>query len=93
VDDTMRDDTMLDGNAVAGMLGEVFATDTTSAMVSCAGCGAASPMGAVHVYRGAGFVLRCPHCESVLMTLVRGDRRMWIGLAGVRTLQLAVPEA
>jgi hypothetical protein len=68
------DDTMLDGNAVAGLLQEVFATETTSAMVSCDGCASASPMGATHVYRGAGFVLRCPHCETALMTLVRGDR-------------------
>jgi hypothetical protein len=49
-------------------------------------------MGAIHVYRGAGFVLRCPHCETALMTLVRGDRRMWIGFLGIRTLQLALTD-
>jgi Zn finger protein HypA/HybF involved in hydrogenase expression len=87
------DDTMLDGNAVAGLLQEVFATETTTAMLSCSGCGSASPMGETHVYRGAGFVLRCPHCETALMTLVRGDRQMWIGFPALRTLQLAVPEA
>jgi hypothetical protein len=49
-------------------------------------------MGATHVYRGAGFVLRCPHCETALMTLVRGDRQMWIGFLGIRTLQLALTD-
>jgi hypothetical protein len=86
------DDTMLDGNAVVGLLQEVFATETTSAMVTCDGCGSASPTGATHVYRGAGFVLRCPRFEAALMTLVRGDRRMWIGFPGLRTLQLPVTD-
>jgi ribosomal protein S27E len=86
------DDTMLDGNAVAGLLQEVFATETTTAMVTCDGCGSAAPMGETHVYRGAGFVLRCPRCETALMTLVRSDRRMWIGFPGLRTLQLAVTD-
>jgi hypothetical protein len=87
------DDTMLDGNAVAGVLRDVFVTDPTTAMMTCGGCGAASPMGTVHVYRGAGFVLRCPNCAAVLMTLVRGEERMVVGLPGVRTLQMAVAEA
>ena len=86
------DETMLDGNAVAGLLQEVFVSDGTTAMVTCAGCGVASPMGTVHVYRGAGFVLRCPNCAAVLMTLVRGDERMVVGVSGVRTFQMAVAE-
>jgi ribosomal protein S27E len=87
------DETMLDGNAVAGLLQEVFVTESTTAMVTCSGCGVASPMGTVHVYRGAGFVLRCPNCAAVLMTLVRGEERMVVGFPGVRTLQMAVAEA
>jgi hypothetical protein len=87
------DPTMLDGNAVAGLLQEVFVPETTTAMVTCGGCGAASPMGTVHVYRGAGFVLRCPRCENALMTMVRGDERMWVGLQGVRTIEVAVAGA
>ena len=83
---------MLDGNAVAGLLQEVMVTDATTSMVTCGGCGAASQMGTVHVYRGAGFVLRCPQCETALMTLVRGDDRMWLGFAGIRTLEVAVTD-
>jgi hypothetical protein len=84
------DATMLDGNAVAGLLQEVFVQEATTATVTCGGCGAASMMGTVHVYRGAGFVLRCPRCENALMTMVRGDERMWVGLQGVRTIEVAV---
>lgn len=47
-------------------------------------------MGETHVYRGAGVVLRCPRCENALVTLVRGDTRMWLGFPGVRALQIAV---
>ena len=84
------DETMLDGNAVAGMLQEVFAVETTTAMATCAGCGVPTPMGATHVYRGAGFVLRCPHCDRAMVTLVQGDERMWIGFPGIRTLQMSI---
>ena len=35
------DELMLDGNAVAGMLGEVFAVEMTTATMMCGNCGAA----------------------------------------------------
>ena len=47
------DATMLDGNAVAGLLQEVFAVEMTTAVTTCAGCGASEPIGAMHVFRGA----------------------------------------
>jgi hypothetical protein len=81
---------MLDGNAVAGLLQEVFAVEMTTAIGTCNGCGATDAVGALHVYRGAGVVMRCPHCGNALVTIVEGGTRMWIGFAGVRTLQLTV---
>ncbi len=84
------DKLMLDGNAVAGLLQEVFAADVTSAIGSCATCGATEPLGAIHVYRGAGIVLRCPHCDNTLGAIVRGERRVWITFQGIRALELAV---
>ena len=81
---------MLDGNAVAGLLQEVFAVEMTTAIGTCAGCGAAEAVGAIHVFRGAGIVLRCPHCDNPLVKIVRGDARLWIGFPGVRTLEVAV---
>ena len=84
------DETMLDGNAVAGLLQEVFAVEATTTVATCGGCGEPTPMGETHVYRGAGFVLRCPRCEHSLVTLVRGDRGMWIGFPGIRTLHVSI---
>jgi Family of unknown function (DUF6510) len=81
---------MLDGNAVAGVLQEVFAAEVTTAIGSCSTCGAREPLGAVHVFRGAGDVLCCPHCDNTLMKIVRDDTRMWIGFQGIRTLEVAV---
>lgn len=84
------DTTMLDGNAVAGLLQDVFAVETTTTVATCGGCGEPTPMGETHVFRGAGFVLRCPHCGNALVTLVRGNTRMWIGFSGIRTLEIPI---
>ena len=81
---------MLDGNAVAGLLQEVFAVEMTTALGTCGKCGAADAVGAMHVYRGAGIVMRCPHCDNALVRIVKDDRRVWIGFQGVRTLQVTV---
>jgi hypothetical protein len=81
---------MVDGNAVAGLLQEVFAVEMTTAIAMCDTCGATDAVGALHVFRGAGIVMRCPHCDNVLVTIVRDDTRGWIGFAGVRTLQVTV---
>ena len=81
---------MLDGNAVAGLLQEVFAVEITNAIGTCDTCGATSAVGALHVFRGAGIVMRCPHCDNVLVTIVQNDGGVCIGFPGVRTLQVAV---
>jgi hypothetical protein len=81
---------MLDGNAVAGLLQEVFAVEVTTAIETCNTCGASDALGALRVFRGAGIVMRCPHCDNALVMIVKNDTRMWIGFAGVRTLQVPV---
>jgi uncharacterized protein DUF6510 len=81
---------MLDGNAIAGLLQEFFGAEMTTAIETCNACGAAEPLGAVHVYRGAGTVLRCPHCNHVLAKIVKDGARVWIDLRRIRTLEVAV---
>ena len=85
------DELMLDGNSVAGLFQEVFAVEMTTAIGTCGGCGASEAMGAAQVFRGAGVVLRCPHCHNTLMTIVTDEARVWIGIQGMRTLEVAVP--
>jgi Zn finger protein HypA/HybF involved in hydrogenase expression len=81
---------MLDGNAVAGLLQEVFAVEMTTAIGTCSECGATEAVGAIHVYRGAGIVLRCPHCDNALVKIVKDDERVWMGFPGVQTLEVAL---
>jgi hypothetical protein len=80
------DESMLDGNAVAGLLREVFTVEMTTAAGTCGGCGATEPVGAMHVYRGAGVVLRCPYCNHALVKIVKNDVRLWIAFPGMRAL-------
>ena len=84
------DGLMLDGNAIAGLLQEVFAVEMTTAIGTCGRCGAAGPLGAAHVHRGAGIVLRCPHCDNVLAKIVKNESRAWIDARGIRTLEVAI---
>jgi recombinational DNA repair protein (RecF pathway) len=77
------DELMLDGNAIAGLLQEVFAVEMTTAIGTCGSCGTPGPVGAVRVYRGAGIVLRCPHCDNVLARIVKNDSRLWLDFQGI----------
>lgn len=79
---------MLDGNAAAGLLYEIFGTDMTTAVGTCDSCGIAGEVGGVHLYRGAGVTLRCPSCEAVLMKIAATETRFWVDLRGLRALQL-----
>jgi Zn finger protein HypA/HybF involved in hydrogenase expression len=84
------DELMLDGNAVAGMLGEVFAVEMTTATMMCGNCGIAGAVGAMHVFRGAGIVLRCPYCDNALVKIVEGGTRMSMDFGGMRTLEITL---
>ena len=82
-------DMTLDGNAIGGLLREIFTMEVTNAEATCAGCGAVNVVGRVEVYVHApGTVVRCPACRQVLMRIVRGGGRYWLDLTGTRTLEL-----
>ena len=85
-------DMKLDGNAIGGLLAEIFNTEMTTAEGTCGGCGAVNAVGRVDVYVNApGTVVRCPACGQVLMRIVRGRGRYWIDLSGMRCLELIEP--
>ncbi len=80
----------LDGNAIGGLLREIFAMEMTAAQSTCANCGAVNEVGRVQVYVHApGTVVRCPDCEAVLMRVVRGGGRYWLDMTGIRCLELS----
>jgi hypothetical protein len=84
----------LDGNAIGGLLGEIFALEMTAAEGTCDGCGQVNAIGRVDVYMNApGAVVRCPACGQVLMRIVHGPGRYWISMSGIRCLEFAEPAA
>jgi len=81
----------LDGNALGGLLRELFAADVTAARGACAGCGAVGALGAQHLYMhplAPGAVLRCRGCDSVLMVVVRGEGRIRLAVQGMAWLDI-----
>lgn len=78
-----------DGNALAGPLSEVFATDLTTARAVCTHCGATGPVATLRVYGHApGLIARCPDCTEVVLRLVRTPDTVWLDMRG--TISLAV---
>lgn len=81
-------DLVLDGNAAAGCLHEMFATDITIAQIQCESCGSVRPVGSVLLYAvPMGAVLRCPNCNSVLMRAVNTPHGRWLEMSGTRCLK------
>ena len=82
----------VDGNAMAGDLGEIFAVDVTAAVATCAGCGRAGVVAELRLWvRAPGIVARCPSCGDVVLRLVRAPDRVFLDLRGATRLELRVP--
>ena len=83
-------DMKLDGNAAAGELEQIFAFEVTSAVGTCANCGAVGAVGGTSVYSQApGIVIRCPACQGVLIRLAHdGESRYWLEMTGVSSLEV-----
>jgi ribosomal protein S27E len=60
----------LDGNAVAGLLQDVFGEDMTVVMETCASCGAIAAIAETVVYpRLPGAIVRCRTCDALLIAI------------------------
>jgi len=80
-------DLTLDGNAVAGVLEELFGGDMTTSVGECARCGARHAVGALRAYtRAPGIVLRCPACTEVVARIVETPRGTLVDLRGATHL-------
>lgn len=84
----MDDERHLDGNALAGLLHDIFGREMTHECGCCSHCGAMNQLGAVHVYRAAGDVLRCPNCGNVLMVIVRSAGGLHVSFEFIGWLQI-----
>jgi len=82
--------TTLDGNAIAGLLLEVFGEEMTTAMATCASCGASGEVARFVVYTQApGTIARCAACGSVLMVVVSVREIRCVDLRGLVALEPA----
>jgi hypothetical protein len=83
------DDMRLDGNAIGGLLIELFGTDLTDSMGVCASCGSRGHVATLDVYVHApGVVGRCRSCGAVMIRIVRSETRTWLDLSGTRTIEI-----
>ena len=86
----MASDAHLDGNAMGGVLMEMFGQDMTDALGCCAQCGDENLVGALIVYRsGPGDVVRCPSCSTVLIVATRRPAGSRVYFSSLRWLQPA----
>ncbi len=81
------EDNVLDGNAIGGLLIEVFGTEMTTAVGTCGSCGTARQVAELPVYpRGPGTVVRCRHCDNLLMVFVQARGVTCVDLRGLASL-------
>lgn len=80
----------LDGNAAAGLLGEVFRFEMTTAALVCRTCGHEEMLGGLAVYQPGtmGTVIRCLSCDSALLRITRHSGHYWLDMPAARHLRI-----
>jgi hypothetical protein len=78
----------LDGNALGGLLRELFGAEMTDTPHTCQSCGTERPIAAHRVYLGAGTVLRCPICDQIALVAAALPDRYVVHLNGAWRLDL-----
>ena len=76
------------GNAAAGELSNLFATDVTAAEGQCAHCSAKRRFAEAHLYMRGPVVARCAVCENVLLRLVNVRKGVFLDMRGMTYLNL-----
>ena len=80
---------MVDGNAVAGLLQEIFGLEMTASPAECANCGQVNDMGALLAFTQApGAVLRCPACEEVMLRIVQTPDVIYLDARGAAQIRI-----
>jgi Family of unknown function (DUF6510) len=81
---------MLDANATAGILYEIFGTEMTASPTECANCGNEAEVGTLLAFtRGPGIVLRCSACENVVIRITPTPDAIYLDARGAVYLRLA----
>ena len=81
---------MLDANATAGLLYEIFGVEMTAAPTECANCGNEDEIGTLLAFtHGPGVILRCSTCENVVLRIVQTPDEIILDARGAVYLRLA----
>jgi hypothetical protein len=74
---------MLDANATAGLLYEIFGAEMTASPTECAHCGREGEIGTLLAFtQGPGIVLRCSSCENVVIRIVQTPEAIYLDARG-----------
>lgn len=77
----------LDGNAIAGLLLDVFGNEMTMAYGTCASCGVRNLLAEIAVYmRAPGTVARCRTCSNTLMVFTERRGLVCVDLRGLAAI-------
>jgi hypothetical protein len=86
----MNRELMLDANATAGLLYEIFGTEMTASPTECANCGNEGEIGELLAFvHGPGITLRCSSCENVVLRIVQTPEEIILDARGAAYLRLA----
>jgi ribosomal protein S27E len=78
-----------DGNELAGVLAELFGVDVSAGQRRCGSCREVRVIAEHPLYRGAGYVLRCPACGDVAAAIVERSGGYAVSLRGTWLLSPA----
>lgn len=82
---------MVDGNAVAGLLYEIFAMEMTTGEVECVSCSNRGEVGRLLAFTQApGVVLCCPHCQNIVIRIAKAPGAIYLDARGVTYLRLEI---
>jgi len=80
---------MLDGNAVAGVLQEIFAEEMTGCPSECATCGNTGELGTLKAFTQApGIILRCSICGNIVLRIAVTPRAIYLDARGAKYIRL-----
>jgi NAD-dependent SIR2 family protein deacetylase len=80
---------MLDGNALAGLLHELFDVEMTIAPVECATCGQQGELGSLWAFaESPGYVLRCPACQNIILRMAITPNEVYLDARGASYLRI-----
>ena len=81
------DEQHIDGNGIAGLLGEIAGAEMTAVLRTCQSCGDRRAIGEHRAYRTAGVVLRCPSCHDVALVIGVQEQRLVVQWRGTYAIE------